>query len=271
MNALAPKLVLTPLLVASMSLAGRRWGGAFSGWLVALPLTSGPVVLFIALEAGPELAGQAAAGALLGASAQVAFAAAYTVASRRLGWIPSLALAALAFFAVGLLVPPVAPVLAFGLLLVVVAMFLSVSAPPSDRPGDVVVPPSWDIPARVVVATVIVIVISSAAPIVGGRLSGILATFPVYGAVLATFAHLTGGSGESAAVLRGLATGLVGFGAFFLALGLLLGAVSIAASFMVALAIGGAVQAATLPLVAGASRRSRDERRSSRQRRTPVP
>jgi hypothetical protein len=44
-NTLAPKLVLTPLLVAMASLAGRRWGPLLSGWLVALPLTSGPIVL----------------------------------------------------------------------------------------------------------------------------------------------------------------------------------------------------------------------------------
>lgn len=83
MNTLAPKLVLTPLLVASTSLAGRRWGPSLSGWLVALPLTSGPIVFFIAVEAGPDVAQQAAGGALIGATAQVAFAAAYTLMARR--------------------------------------------------------------------------------------------------------------------------------------------------------------------------------------------
>jgi hypothetical protein len=248
-NTLAPKLVFTPMLVASASLAGRRWSAALSGWLVALPLTSGPIALFIALESGPAVAQQAAAGSLLGASAQVAFAAVYTVASRRLGWIGSLALASLAFFVVGLVVPPVLPILTFGLLLLVVAAFLTLVAPAPSRQGEIVAPPSWDIPARVVVATVLVIAISGLAPIVGGRAAGILATFPVYGAVLATFAHVTRGPDEAGAVLRGLATGLIGFGAFFLALGWLLGVVGIADSFLVALAIGFAVQAATLPLV----------------------
>ncbi len=156
MNTLAPKLVLTPLFVASTSLAGRRWGPALSGWLVALPLTSGPIALFIAIEAGTDVARQAAGGSLLGASAQVAFAAAYTVASRRLGWLPSLLVAALAFFAVGFAVPPMPPVLTYGLLLAAVAVFLATLQRSPTKGRSTLAPPAWDIPARVVVATVLV-------------------------------------------------------------------------------------------------------------------
>jgi O-antigen/teichoic acid export membrane protein len=46
------KLVLTPLLIAAASLARRRWGHAVSGWLLGLPLTSGPVAFFLAIERG---------------------------------------------------------------------------------------------------------------------------------------------------------------------------------------------------------------------------
>lgn len=249
MNTLAPKLILTPLLVASTSVAGRRWGPALSGWLVALPLTSGPIALFIALESGADVARQAAAGSLLGASAQVAFAAGYTIAARRLGPGPSLAVAALAFFAVGFAVPPMPPIVTYALLIVSVAVFLLTLGRRSSQVRRTVTPPAWDIPARVIVATVLVVVISSLAPVIGGRFAGILATFPVYAAVLATFAHVTHGPGEASDVLRGLATGLLGFGAFFLALGYLLGMTGIALSFAGALAVGCVVQAATLPLV----------------------
>ena len=60
------KLVLTPALIAAASLAGRRWGHAVSGWLVGLPLTSGPVALFLALERGTTFAADASLGSLAG-------------------------------------------------------------------------------------------------------------------------------------------------------------------------------------------------------------
>jgi hypothetical protein len=258
-NTLAPKLVLTPLLVASTSLAGRRWGGGLSGWLVALPLTSGPIAFFIAIESGSSVAREAAGGSLLGAVAQVAFAAAYSIAARRVGWVPALGLATAAFFGLAVVVPTLAPGLTYLLLLVVASAFLAVAGRrPVRATGPVSVAPSWDIPARVIVATVLVVAISGLAPVVGGRFSGILATFPVYGAVLATFAHVTRGPTEAGEVLRGLVAGLIGFGAFFLALGVALESLGIAESFLAALAVGAVVQAATLPLVAWSGAAPRD-------------
>lgn len=52
---IALKLVLTPLLIGMASVAGRRWGPMVSGRLIGLPLTSAPVVLFLALEQGTTL------------------------------------------------------------------------------------------------------------------------------------------------------------------------------------------------------------------------
>lgn len=253
MNTLAPKLVLTPLLVASASAAGRRWGPALSGWLVALPLTSGPIAFFIAIESGSDVAREAAQGSLLGAVAQVAFAAAYTVASRRMGWVASTTFGSIAFVLVAAL-PPLPAVATYALLVLGVGAFLAVFRTESGPNPSPAAMPGWDIPARAVVATALVVGISALAPMIGGRMSGILATFPVYAIVLATFGHVTRGSRESAEVLRGLATGLLGFGAFFLALGSLLATTGIVESFMVALAVGAAVQAATLPVVRTRSR-----------------
>ena len=49
---LAFKLFLTPLLIVSVTLAGRRWGSAVSGLLIGLPLVSGPISFIIAFEHG---------------------------------------------------------------------------------------------------------------------------------------------------------------------------------------------------------------------------
>ena len=83
-------------------------------------------------------------------------------------------------------------------------------------------PPRWDIPARMIVATALVLALTAAAATLGSRLSGLLATFPVYAGILAVFAHGRDGPGPATRALRGLLAGLFGFGAFFAVLAALL-------------------------------------------------
>jgi len=90
------KLVLTPLLIAAASLAGRRWGPAVGGWFVGLPLTSGPIALFLALDHGAGFAAAAAVGSLTGALAEAAFCLAYAAVARA-GWPRALAAATVTF------------------------------------------------------------------------------------------------------------------------------------------------------------------------------
>lgn len=73
MNILALKLILAPLIIGSASLAGRRWGPAVSGWIVGMPLTSGPVVFFVALSHGALFAESSALGVLSGGISLVLF------------------------------------------------------------------------------------------------------------------------------------------------------------------------------------------------------
>ena len=82
MTTLLLKLVLTPAVMVAATLAGRRWGGAVSGWLVGLPLTSGPLVFVLTLEHGRRFAGRTAVGSLSGAIAEAAFCVGYALAPR---------------------------------------------------------------------------------------------------------------------------------------------------------------------------------------------
>ena len=248
------KLVLTPLLIAGASLAGRRWGPAVSGWLVGLPLTSGPVVFFLAIERGASFAAAATLGALAGAIAEAAFCLAYAYAARYLAWPAALAAASIAFTAVAALlqradVPLLAvTALAFGSLALALRLMprLAAITPPSP-------PPAWDLPARMVIATVLVLAITESAPFLGPRLSGVLATFPVYAAILTVFAHRGGQAAPAVQVLRGLLWGLFGFAGFFVILGALIERAGLATAFAVASGGALAIQAASL-LGARASR-----------------
>src|SRR5204862_1462982 len=91
------KLIVTPLLIGTASLAGRRWGEMVSGWFIGLPLTSGPVCWFLALEQGTGFAAAAARGCLAGAAAEAGFCLAYGVAARNGSWLRSIAAGTLAY------------------------------------------------------------------------------------------------------------------------------------------------------------------------------
>src|SRR5438067_5677550 len=80
------KIFLAPVLIALVSLAGRKWGPGVSGWLLGMPLTSAPVLFFLAVEQGPQFASRASQGCLLGILAWAAFTIVYAWCSLKLAW-----------------------------------------------------------------------------------------------------------------------------------------------------------------------------------------
>ena len=246
-GALALKLVLTPILVGAASLAGRRWGSAVGGWLIGIPFTSGPIAFFLALSPGPRFAAEAALGIMAGAISQAAFCLAYAWTAQRSTWIASMLAATAAFSAATITLNPLRiPGLAF-LAVVAVVLVIALFLMPrrSETTAEHLDFPRWDIPARMVVATAFVVALTSAAPLLGPRLAGLLAPFPLYGAVLATFAHRLQGREPAVNVLRGLLLGLFAFASFFLVVAVLLPE-GIAPAFAVAIVAAAGVQAGSL-------------------------
>lgn len=252
----ALKLILTPALIAGATLIGRRFGPSISGWLVGLPFTSGPVSLFLAFEQGTSFAAAAAAGSIGGVAASALFAIVYAAMARRFGWPASLAVASLAFAAAVTVLRalPLGSGLPFPLLALYAGGVAAAIAgirliPPPRALEDAPRPPRWDLPVRMIVATALVIAITSAAPLLGPQLSGLLTTYPVYAGVLGVFAHAQRGGAAAAQVMRGLCYGIIAFATFFFAIGALVDRSGILAAF--ALAATGAilVQALTLTRV----------------------
>ena len=250
-DTLALKLALTPVLIAAASLAGRRWGQAIGGWLVGLPLTSGPVAFFLALDHGTGFAAAAAFGSLAGAIAEAAFCLAYGWSVRR-GPVTALTAACAAFVVAAAALQRLSlGMLALAPVVVVVLIAALRGMPPAAAVALASPPPRWDIPARMLVTTTLVVALTEAAPVLGPRLSGVLATFPVYAAILTVFAH-RGGPAPAVQVLRGLLVGLLSFAGFFVVLGALIEPLDVALGFVAATAAALAIQAASLRLVARA-------------------
>ncbi len=214
---LAVKLGLLPALVGAVSLAGRRWGPAVMGWLVALPLISGPVILLLAMEQGNAFASRAAQGTILGLVSFAAFCLVYSWASFRTGWFGSLLASWSAYFLLTLALERVVVPLAFLFPGVAACLVLILRLLPESRAHAALVnPPPWEIPLRMLAASAIAVALTAAARSLGPRLSGLLTPFPVVAPILAAFTHHFQGAAATARLLRGLVTGLFTFAVFFL-------------------------------------------------------
>jgi hypothetical protein len=226
-------------------MAGRKWGPAVSGLLIGLPLNSAPVALFIALERGATFARQTTAGIVFGIVSVVVFCLAYGwMALWRWPWPLAMALSwladllttlALNHFQVSMLVA-----LATAFIALLLLNWLLPRAPTLAQSS---VSPWWDIPARMVVATGFLLALTAAAPLLGPQLSGLLATLPIYTAILAGFNHHLLGPDYALRFIRGLALGLFGFAMFFAVLYPLLGATALWLTFIVAIVVTLAFQA----------------------------
>src|SRR5262249_40691940 len=182
-----------------------------------------------------------------GVAAQAGFCIAYAWAAKRLRWPLAFIVGALAFVLVGGQLQWIAPGALYMLLLALFALLLGLRLiPRAPVPAPIAALPRWDIPVRMVVATALVVVLTAAAPMVGPRMSGLLATFPVFAAVLTVFAHRTQGRAAAWQVLWGLLMGLFGFAGFFAVIEAAIARTGIAPAFASAIVCAIAIQAVTL-------------------------
>ncbi len=250
MNILAIKLILAPLIIGTASLAGRKWGPAVSGWLVGLPLTSGPVVFILALSHGADFAANAALGTLSGGLSLVAYALTYAWLATRFRWTVA--------FMGSLLVFGVSTTLLQNIVFPLLPIFIAVCAaialglrflPKDDVEENNASPGRWDIPARILIGTSFILLLTGIAPFIGPRLTGLLTTIPLYVTILAVFAHRQQGPAAAAHVQRGLLYGLFAFAGFFLALGFLLPRAGIGLAFIASVCVALTVQGGSLQIL----------------------
>lgn len=239
------------MLIGTASLAGRRFGHEISGWLVGIPFTSGPITLFLYLDHGASFAANAALGSMVGVLATAAFAVEFSAVARRgLHIVGSFTAGLLAFGLIGAAAQDVAiaPIPLYAICAVV--LIVAIRLVPDPGVTASVPLPRWDLPARMILATVLVLLITGVASALGPRLSGLLATIPLYASILAGFGFQLVGPAAAIRVWRGLLFGLFGFGAFYLVLAAGLESVGV---WALAAAIAAAVvmQAVTLRWLRG--------------------
>jgi len=252
-SALLLKIALAPALVASATLAGRRFGAQVGGWLVGFPVVAGPVLWFYAREQGAAFAAGAAAGTVLGSVSLCLFLMVYAWSATRRSWLPSLLLGWLAFMAATLLLDRLSWAAQAPLPARLAAAFLALAlagrALPRLEGPATARRPRHDLALRMLATALLVVTLTAVAGLLGPSLSGLLTPFPVATSVLVVFAHRELGASGVIAVLQGFLPSLYSFASFCAALSFGLQRWSVSAAFAAALLVSLAIQTLVLAWV----------------------
>jgi hypothetical protein len=251
MNILILKLVLAPVIIGSASLAGRKWGPAVSGWIVGLPLTSGPVAFILAISHDTAFAFGAIRGTLSGGFSLIAFCLTYAWLARKFNWVITTFGSIIVFAGMTTLLQnidiPFIPL--FFAIVLVILIGLQLMPKQTELEVRQTTPSQWDIPARILVGTSFILLMTGIAPYIGPRLTGLFTTIPLYAGILTIFAHRHHGHAGANSVLHGLILGLFSFAGFYLVLGFLIQNTSLFISFGLATLSALIVQGATLLII----------------------
>ncbi len=241
------KLALVPAAILLATLAARRFGHAVSGVLAGFPLIAGPIIAALMIDLPPSQISGIGAATLAASPAAIAHIVAFAWLSRWLSWWACLFGAALAFFAVGGMTTSAWIPASVGIVLAIAAPFLALLLMPrTSRIAGAVHVPRSEIAVRVGAAFVLAAAILASADHVPAAISGLLLAWPISGSILPSFTLPVHGHAATVTLLRGFATGLIGFVMFFVSLVVLLRAwdanwPSFAVAACVSCAAGGTV------------------------------
>jgi len=199
------KVTIAPAMVLSVSYLQRRFGDRFGGWLLGLPITTGPFILIIGIQEGISFAGHTIRGVLLGQIALIAFCWAYAFAALRTPWYLAILIGTLVCLVTGYFVTQVKVSVWISTPALVASWFTAMKCWPHSRlPEQKITPPRWELPVRILVTLTLLVSLSALAPHIGAKLAGALSTYPVIVSVLGTFNQKRFGAAATVSTLRGL-------------------------------------------------------------------
>jgi hypothetical protein len=218
---LALKLVATPLVILLVYGVERRFGHAVAGLVFGFPLTSSLASVFIAVEQGPAFARDTAPGLLSGIATFGVFLLAYAhAAARGLRWPIALLAGLAAYVPTALLLAKLA--VGFRPSITIAVATLALSALLMPRRLDHAPPQPhgwWELPARIVIATTLIVAITAGADKAGPLLTGLLLLIPASTSTVTSFVLARAGRAAAVRLLRGLSLGAFSFVAFFVVVG----------------------------------------------------
>ncbi len=218
---IALKLAAIPAVIWLASWAGRRWGHRASGLISGLPVISGPLLLFVALDAPLAFVADTAwttmgASPAIGVHCLVYAWLARIPARHRLHWVLCLGGAWLAYLAAAVALSAAIVRGPAGLALAIGEMLLALALMPRPRTATGIPRiPASEIAIRMLAGLLIAAAVMLGSQAFGSRISGVLLAFPITASVLPVFTLALYGSDATVRLLAGFVTGLIGFVAYF--------------------------------------------------------
>jgi hypothetical protein len=239
----------------------------------AFPAVVGPVLFLLAEQRGPVFAARAAEGTLLGLVALGGFALAYGSVAIRASWGPSLLAGWACAIALGIPLTLMSPAVGLPAGLAAATVSLSLSYRAMPRSGNIGLLGSGTDLVRVRIATTaaLIVVLTTAAELLGATIGGVLTALPLLASVLASFTHRGHGPDAALALLRGMLAGMAGFVAFCAVVAALLVPDGVDAAFGTATLAAVAIQTLTLVRPWRARKRRRPGPRRARRCAPRVP
>jgi hypothetical protein len=243
---LALKLLLVPFFLAVISLASKRLGVSFAGWLAGLPVVVGPILFLLALEHGTPFAARAAVFTLASVLTVIGFGVGYTWVARTRGWVPALAAALVGWFVAAAVVSALSLSLWSAAAIAVITLLVAPMMYPKAEVITTRAPlPGSELAMRMAAGAALTLAVTTFAQSVGTAWSGIAALAPVLTPVLAVFIHRRSGGMHAIALLAALPRGVFSLAAFCFVIAWQLEALGIAITFTLAIIAALTVQAAT--------------------------
>jgi hypothetical protein len=232
------KMVVTACFVVVATIVAERAGPLIGGLIATLPISAGPVYVFLALDHSAQFIAASALTSLAINPAIAVYGLSYALLAQRRGWaasiLPAFALWLVLAVAIHAIPWTIVGALVFNAVVLPICLFFARPLREVQIPRT---PTRWpDVALRAVSVALLVVAVVTLSIHIGPAATGILALFPIVMTSIMFILHRRVGGKAAAAVMANSILGLIGLAVAFVVLHLTVVPLGTAAGLSLALA-----------------------------------